>query len=592
MIQYYYEDELRYLYQAGKEFARSHPDIARYLHIDSESKDDRDPYVERLFEGFAFLTGRIRERLDDELPELTESLCSMLWPHYLKPVPSVSVIEFKPRPGLVQQTTTFPAGTEVRSIPAGEEGTVCRFRTTHEVRIHPVKISDARLSWLNDGTSSVTLRFAIEKGAEYNKLQLNPLRLYFHAEDPIASMMHMFFTRQAKRVVLSAGGSRLELDGPTALRPAGLDSMDALLPYSRFAPSGFRLLHEYLSFRRKFWFVDVHGLDRLTPPAKTMEFEVECFFDRAYPEEKKFTAENIRLFCAAIVNMFAMDAEPVRMDHLQPDYRVTPDLHQQHGYEVYSVDSVVGMEEGTGKRHPYHPLFSVSGTETREEDRRYFSTVTRVGPSGRRQTTVSLGGFTAANGDIPVETLSLEITATNGSLPREKLQERAITQPAPDFPNIAAFENLTQPTLDLHPRSMGTDGARGQEDNFLWKIISHLSLNFMTIASLKALRGVLELYDWTGTEANRRRIAGLRNVSWAPKEILYRSAVIRGAEVTIEVQDGHFADEGDLCLFGLVLSEFFTAYATINSFVHLHIVTKPSEQHYHWEPRRGNMSLA
>ncbi|MBP1647078.1 MAG: hypothetical protein H6Q30_523, partial [Bacteroidetes bacterium] len=127
---------------------------------------------------------------------------------------------------------------------------------------------------------------------------------------------------------------------------------------------------------------------------------------------------------------------------------------------------------------------------------------------------------------------------------------------------------------------------------FLWKIISHLSLNFMTIASLKALRGVLELYDWTGTEANRRRIAGLRNVSWAPKEILYRSAVIRGAEVTIEVQDGHFADEGDLCLFGLVLSEFFTAYATINSFVHLHIVTKPSEQHYHWEPRRGNMSLA
>jgi len=228
MIQYYYEDELRYLYQAGKEFARSHPDIARYLHIDSESKDDRDPYVERLFEGFAFLTGRIRERLDDELPELTESLCSMLWPHYLKPVPSVSVIEFKPRPGLVQQTTTFPAGTEVRSIPAGEEGTVCRFRTTHEVRIHPVKISDARLSWLNDGTSSVTLRFAIEKGAEYNKLQLNPLRLYFHAEDPIASMMHMFFTRQAKRVVLSAGGSRLELDGPTAL--AGGARLDGRAP--------------------------------------------------------------------------------------------------------------------------------------------------------------------------------------------------------------------------------------------------------------------------------------------------------------------------------------------------------------------------
>src|SRR5512137_15829 len=132
MIRYYYEDELRYLYQAGKEFARTHPDIARYLHIDSESKDDRDPYVERLFEGFAFLTGRIRERLDDEVPELIESFFSLLWPHYLKPIPSLSILEFKPRPGLVQQTTVFPRGTEVWSGPVGEENVTCRFRTTQD----------------------------------------------------------------------------------------------------------------------------------------------------------------------------------------------------------------------------------------------------------------------------------------------------------------------------------------------------------------------------------------------------------------------------------------------------------------------------
>jgi type VI secretion system protein ImpG len=113
----------------------------------------------------------------------------------------------------------------------------------------------------------------------------------------------------------------------------------------------------------------------------------------------------------------------------------------------------------------------------------------------------------------------------------------------------------------------------------------------MSIATLKAMRGILELYDWTGSEANRRRIAGLRNVTWAPKEVLYRSAVVRGAEVTVEIQDGHFADEGDICLFGLILSEFLSAYATINSFVHLHIVTKPSELHYHWEPRKGYQSL-
>lgn len=591
MIQYYYQDELRYLYQAGKEFARSHPEIARYLHIDSESKDDRDPYVERLFEGFAFLTGRIRERLDDELPELAESLCTMLWPHYLRPVPSVSVLEFKPRPGLVQQTTIFPAGMEVHSIPAGDEATVCRFRTAQDVRINPLKLEDVTLSWPSDGTSTASLRFVIERGAEYGKLQLNPLRLYFHAEDSVASMMHLFFSRHVKKVVISAGKAQCELEGPVGSRPAGLQAGDALLPYSRYAPAGFRLLHEYLSFRRKFWFVDLHGLDRMAPPAKTMEFQVQCFFDRPYPEEKKFNADNIRLFCSPVINLFRMDAEPVRMDHLQTEYRVIPDIQHPKSHEVYSVDTVVGTEEGTGQRHTYHPLFTVAGTETREDDRRYFNASTRIGPTGQRQTFISLGGFAAKDGDIPVETLSPEITATNGSLPREKLQEHTITQPAPDFPNIASFDNLTQPTLDLHSRGRALDAARRQEENFLWKIISHLSLNFMSIATLKAMRAILELYDWTGSEANRRRIAGLRNVTWAPREILYRSAVIRGAEVTVEVQDGHFADEGDLCLFGLILSEFFSTYATINSFVHLHIVTKPSELHYHWEPRKGYQSL-
>ena len=591
MIRYYYEDELRYLYQAGKEFAKTHPDIARYLHIDSESKDDRDPYVERLFEGFAFLTGRIRERLDDELPELTESLCNMLWPHFLKPIPSLSVLEFRPRLGLVQQTTTFPMGTEVQSVPVGEDATVCRFRTTQEVRIHPMKLADASLSWPPGGTTLVTLRFALEKGIEYQKLQLNPLRLYFHAEDSVASMMHLFFSRNVSKVVFSANGAKYTMDGQHAVRPVGLGMDEGLLAYSGHSFRGFRLLQEYLSFRRKFWFVDVFGFDRFVPPEKTSEFQVQVSFDKAFPEEKKFKTENIRLFCTPIANLFSTDAEPIRVDHLSSEYRIIPDIHRPKSSEVYSVDAVVGTEEGTGKQHPYSPFFSFKSGDEKEKASRYFTTSTRIGPSDQYQTFISLEGSAIEDGNLPVETLSLEITCTNGSLPREKLQERTITYPAPDFPNIAAFENLTQPSLDLHPKGFESPRSNQREGNFLWRMVSHLSLNFMSIATLESLRNVLELYDWTGTDANRRRIAGLRNVSWAPKETIYRSAVIRGAEVTVEVQDGHFADEGDLCLFGLVLSEFFSMYSTINSFVHLTIITKPTERYYRWQPMKGNLPV-
>ncbi len=72
----YYDAEMRYLLEAGEEFARAHPEQAAMLNLDKAGA--RDPFVERLFEGFAFLMGRMREKLDDDLPELTEGVVSLL----------------------------------------------------------------------------------------------------------------------------------------------------------------------------------------------------------------------------------------------------------------------------------------------------------------------------------------------------------------------------------------------------------------------------------------------------------------------------------------------------------------------------------
>ena len=589
MIRRYYEDELHYLHEAGKEFAAAHPEVARYLNIDSVS--DRDPYVERLFEGFAFLTGRIRERLDDELPQITDGLFSFLWPHFLKPVPALSILEFKARPGLVQQTTAFPAGTEVRSVPVGDEAVQCRFRTTTAVRLQPFRLADAVLSWPPDGTTSLTLKFDLDKNVEYKNLRINPLRLYLHAEDTVASTVHLFATRHVSRVTFGTGDRSqpgVTLSGQHWVRPAGLDAAEGIVPYSLYSFPGYRLLQEYLSFRRKFWFIDVFGFDRFSPPEKTGSFIVRIDFQRAFPEEKKFKAENLRLFCAPVVNLFTTSAEPVRLTHRASEYRIVPDLHHPRSVEVYSVDAVSGVEEGSGKRQAYVPFYSYQhgvGSAHR------FFTTSRPGPSDRMDTYLSAGGFATGETDLPAETLSLEVTCTNGSLPREKLQERTITQPAPEFSNVATFENLTQPTLPLHPPGRNSVSIMRPRENFMWKLISHLSHNFMSVATPDALRSLLELYDWSGTDANRRRIDGVRDVRWNPKEIVVRGAVLRGTAVTIEVQDGHFADEGDVCLFGLIMSEFFSAYATLNSFVHLTVITKPSEQTYRWEPLKGHRPL-
>src|SRR6056297_2661349 len=98
----YYDEEMRYLHEAGRAFARLHPEQARYLNIDAVA--DRDPYVERLFEGFAFLAGRIREKIDDSFPELTEGLMTLMCPRLLQQLPAVVIMEFAPRAGMLQQS--------------------------------------------------------------------------------------------------------------------------------------------------------------------------------------------------------------------------------------------------------------------------------------------------------------------------------------------------------------------------------------------------------------------------------------------------------------------------------------------------------
>ncbi len=596
MTRRYFDDEMRYLHEAGKAFAEAHPEAAPYLNIDSVA--DRDPYVERLFEGFAFLTGRIRRQLDGELPQYTESLCRLLYPHFLRPIPALSLVAFRPRPGEVQGTTTLAKGTEVRSGPVGEEQTTCRFVTTQAVRLQPIELQQVELSWNPDGTTRASLLLSPKDRADVASLDLSPLRLHFHADPAEASVMHLFCTRHVRKVVLSDGPSRfggppltgsdagdesaVTLRGQQWVRPGGLDRAEGLLPYSRHSFSGFRLLQEYLAFRQKFWCVDLYGLDRFTPSMASNTLQVQLFFDRPYPEEKRFRKEHVRLFCTPVVNLFEQDAEPIRVEHQRAEYRVAPDLHHPASTEVYDVRRGVGLEERTGQRRAYRPFYTFD--EGENEDGRSFTTTSRAGPQGRRETYISLHPAAGEDAAPVVDSLSLEVRCTNGSLPREKLQERMMDRLAPEGPAVAEPANLTQPTLIRYPPT-------GEQQAFFWKLISHWSLNYQTLARREALVELLRLYDWSGADANRRRIAGLRDVSWEPKDVMHRGAVLRGAEVTLKIQEGHFADEGDVCLFGLVMSTFFSLYATINSFVHLTIEMAPSGKTYRWTPKSGKQPL-
>ncbi|EMQ5548173.1 type VI secretion system baseplate subunit TssF, partial [Escherichia coli] len=153
----YFDAEMRYLREAGKAFAQAHPDRAAMLDLDKAGTPD--PCVERLFEGFAFSMGRLRQKIDDDLPELTESLVSMLWPHYLRTIPSLSVVALTPRLSVMKMAETVPAGLEVTSRPVGPGNTVCRYRTTRAIPLNPLAVEKVVMTTEPDGRSVLKIGF-------------------------------------------------------------------------------------------------------------------------------------------------------------------------------------------------------------------------------------------------------------------------------------------------------------------------------------------------------------------------------------------------------------------------------------------------
>ena len=107
----YYERELTYIRQMAANFAERYPKIASRLVLEPDKCED--PHVERLLEGFAFLAARVHLKIDDEFPELTEAILGIVYPHFIQPIPSMSVVEFEldPEKGKLDKGLNIPAGS-------------------------------------------------------------------------------------------------------------------------------------------------------------------------------------------------------------------------------------------------------------------------------------------------------------------------------------------------------------------------------------------------------------------------------------------------------------------------------------------------
>ena len=571
----YFDAEMRYLREAAKEFAHTHPDRAAMLDLDKAGTPD--PYVERLFEGFAFSMGRLREKIDDDLPELTEGLVSMLWPHYMRTIPSLSVVAFSPDIPSMKMCEVMPAGLEVSSRPVGPKNTVCRYRTTRDVILNPLMISGVVMTTEPDGRSSLRMSFTCSGQADWSQVSLNRLSLFMGEDAVTGNALHLWLTKRQVAMYLRLPGQtdRMRFNG--YFSPGGFSEDDLLWPKGESAFSGYQLLLEYFTFREKFMFVHLNGLETVQLPAGTAHFDIEVVFSQVWQSDLPVTDSTLRLHCVPVINLFTLEADPLTISGLESEYLLRPKRLQDGHTEIYSIDSVTGSgRTGDARYVPFTSFRHRGGMLRREAPERYYHTRVKRGVNGMHDTWLILGGQQwDADRMVERETVSLRITGTNGQLPRRALQSTLLDRCEQTQQTRASVRNLCKPTLPVYPPA---------EDRFHWRVMSHLGTRFLNMmSSADVLRGTLSLYNWREDELNDRRLNAILDVRHHRIQRFEEGFLLRGLDVEVTLDSNGFTGEGDIHLFGEMLNRFFALYADMNQFNQLTLIVQPEGKCIRWK---------
>lgn len=604
----YYDRELLFLRQMGAEFAAKYPKVAGRLSLEADRVED--PHVERLIEAFAFLAARIHLKIDDDFPEITDALLNIVYPHYLRPIPSTTVVEFHldPEQGKLTGGFRIPRDSMLFSRPF--EGAPCRFRVCYDTTIWPLRIAAAEMKTPDrlepplraaDAATALRVELACHADVGFDKLELNRLRFYLNGESNVVHSLYELLANNCFRIVIRdpRPGSRIRpvfLPGD-ALVPGGFREEEGVLPYPGRSFSGYRLLQEYFCVPEKFLFFELGGLDALRAagfgPAAEVIFLLSPFErpDRHQMLEVGVSAQTLRLNCSPAVNLFPQTAEPILVEGLKYEYPIIPDVRRRQLMEIYSVDEVVSTKPDKTDILRYEPFFAYRHAGAGSA-KAFWHTRRRPSPRANDPGTEVYLSLVNLAGELEkpeTETVTVRCTCTNRDLP----SRLPFGRESGDFelegnPAIKRIVALHKPRPPVRP-------PLGKA--VFWRLISHLSLNYLSLVEEghEALQEILKLYEFTGSAHLAKQIQGIVSVSsrehFAPVRSEAGIVFARGRRVEMQFDEDQFAG-GGVFLFASVLERFLGLYASMNSFSQLVAHTKQRRLPLReWAPRAGEQTL-
>lgn len=588
----YFKQELNALYEGSLQFAKQHPNSAKQLQIDLHGC--HDPHIIRLLEGTAYLNARLHKKLDDDYAEFTNTLLQVLYPHYLAPIPSSGIIQLKPAPDLAL-AHAVPRHSLFSS--SAEQGPICHFRTVYPTIVWPVEVTNLQLrSQLLDVPSlpshvaaSQVLELSLSiTNQNIDFKALTPRQLRFYLNGARADMLQLYESLLTNTCAIAVSSAK-DKSSPVTwlsyenLKAIGFSEDEALLPQAERCLSTYRLLTEFFVIPEKFLFIDLVGLDAHRY-SNTRELIIYIYFKHPLMHlTRPLTSSNIQINCTPVVNLFEHSAEPISIDHTKAEYAVIADARradiQVHSIENASAISVYGEET------VFRPLYGTAAMRT-EETTGFWQSHWRDEPDGKKRR-LSISLIEPPNFNEPQDwTLMLKILCSNGNSPQELYFQAQTWQLQTDSELVKAVTWVTSPTPCYQPSN--------QQKN--WELISHLNLNYLSLTENgNVLQKLLSLYNLADNPANQLMIAGIAGVKVQHKAIRIPVqglfTVCQGVQIIVDVQESYYPGQS-VYLFGCLLEQVLSRYASINSFIQLIITTHHFNKELHqWKPRTGTSKL-
>lgn len=618
----YYERELHFVREMGAEYAREFPKIAARLSL--AGLECQDPYVERLLEGFAFLAARVQLKLDAEFPRFTQHLLEILCPHYLAPTPSMAVVRLFPSltEGSLASGYTVPRGSSLKS-PRGKGGEVpCEFRTAHDVTLWPIEIAKAShapysreiggqdAAELRKVRAAVRIELQATAGLTFDKIEVDELTFHLHGGGDLPARLLEQVLAGTTGVLLRPAGSSAwrELLPASSVGREGFADDRALLPFGPRSFHGYRLLHEYFALPERFHFFRVSGLRRALAGKKEKAVEIALLLDRNEASLHNVVDEgNFALYCTPAINLFPMQADTIQVSDARSEHHVVADRSHALDYEIYDVQEVDGTADASEGPRRFAPFYASHDGGERAPEGAYYTVLReprQVSERQRRQGTRSRyigsevylslvdGNEAPYPGDL--KQLAVKVRCTNRDLPMHVTTGQGSTdfvlQAGGPVESIRCLSGPTEPA----PSFVLDPSAQGKAGEIAWRLVSHLSLNYLSLVDqgegegAGALRELLSLYAPIATASVRKQIEGLRRVRSTP--VIRRVpgagplAFARGLEIAVTFDENAFAGTSPFVL-GAVLDEFFTRYVSINSFTETVVETLDRGELIRWPVR-------